>query len=691
MDLLEDMPSSQPSVAESELPFPDLPSSSQVRAMASSRPKRPPTITPKRFTRFFTPRQNVVETRKSRKATTASRKLRDITKSAINQKTASPRLQPMKVEEDDIENLTPRRSKRRKLTPVPESSPIQLQSSPSRHVGEFKPIDLFDDAASVEDTDQLCDDFSRLPTPIRRIRPSNTTRLLQRSFGGPSVLQRGLIKDLCVDWRHSTADFYSASEDACAFGSSSLPFCVTACQSNSLVALGGESGGITLLDSSSDPDISFTKAHVSFKPHANAIMDISFSSDDYLIATASGDQTARVVDMRTQQTRYIMAGHVSSVKTVRFQPGNDSVLATSSRDGSVQLWDMRCRGSLEPPSELAYARSAAAKSFPTGSSGRQVVYAETCTSIRDAHASAGLPSLPRRSSADLFSTRSTLATRNDISITAISFLPGDRSHILVSASEANAAIKVWDIRGRYNRRGLAPLATTSEPPCHISSRKYGINSLTFSGDGGRLYALCRDSAVYTYSTNHLVLGHAPELDSGAGLTGKGKWRGPGTEKEGLGPLYAFRHKDLKVSSFYAKAGLRKAGNGKEEMLAVGSRDGGVNLFPTNEGYFKRETQLEDHRRDPASLPGTPTKAATGKDELPTYEIGTSLVRGHRKEVTGLSWTADGELVTVSDDFTARCWREGPKARELRQCGEGQGQRWGCGWAEVDDDFDDDDV
>lgn len=682
-------------MAESEQLFPDLPSSSQDQAMASSKPRRPPTITPKRFTRFFTPRQSVAETRRSKTGSKAHRQLQDITKNAVNRKPRSPRHVPANFDDEDIENSTPRRSKRRKLTPVPESSPVQLLSSPSKNLGDFKPIDLFEDTESVRDVDQLCVDFARLPVPIKRLRSCNTSRILQRSFGGPSVLQRGYLRDPCIDYRQSTADFYSGSDDVCSYDTTSLPFCVTPCHSNSLVALGDESGTVTLVDSSSDPSISFSKPHVSFRPHHNAIMDMAFSSDDYLIATASGDQTARVIDMRTQQTRYIMAGHVSSVKTVRFQPGNDSVLATSSRDGSVQLWDLRCRGTAVPPSEVAIPRTSSSKSFSSTATNRQVVYAETCISIRDAHSSLPASSaFPRKSSADLFSTRTVSpATRNDVSITALSFLPGDRSHILLSASEANAAIKVWDIRGKYNRRGPAvPLASTLEPPSHISSRKYGINSLALSTDGGRLYALCRDSTVYAYSTNHLVTGHAPELDSATVRAGKGKWRGYSTEKEGLGPLYGFKHPEFKASSFYIKAAMRKAGPGKEEMLAVGSRDGCAVLFPTNEAYFKQQGREEDVE-DEASLPGTPARRSNAKTqgELPIYETGTALVRGHRKEVTSLSWTADGELVTVSDDFSARCWREGSKARELRIGGEGEGQRWGCGWADVDDDFDEDDV
>lgn len=81
-------------------------------------------------------------------------------------------------------------------------------------------------------------------------------------------------------------------------------------------------------------------------------------------------------------------------------------------------------------------------------------------------------------------------------------------------------------------------------------------------------------------------------------------------------------------------------------------------------------------------------AATTTDESPVFEHGTALINGHDKEVTSLTWTSEGELVTIGDDLMARCWREGDRARQLRTEGEGQGRRWGCGWAEVKDGWDD---
>jgi len=637
-----------------------------------TKPKRPPTITPKRFTRFFTPRLQETTKRRSK----AARQLQDITKNAVNRQA---------VELDS----TPTRNKRRKLSPALESSP--LQSSPSKratvnpspiqiHIGRDEVFDLSDEDDEVPD---LCRSLQALQSPIRRARGGNSisNRLLQRSFGGSRAIGRGMLRDTCVDWQDSTSRFYSMPQDRHNFSGGPLPFCAAACHSNSMVAIGDEEGGIRLVDSTGIDGAEFGRTHVSFRPHHNAVMDLSFSSDDYLFATASGDQTARVIDMRTQQTRYIMAGHCSSVKQVRFQPGNDSILATSSRDGSVQIWDLRCRGSNTPVQGLQVALEPGLTSFPR----RQVVYANTCISIRDAHAN----NTAYRNGGGLFETKPSPSTRVDVSITALSFLP-QREHLFLTASEANASVKLWDIRGRYHRGSATPVSSTAEPENHLKHRRFGLSSMAFNTDGSRLYTLCKDSTVYVHSTNHLILGQAPELTAE-------KWKRSNEGQTGLGPMYAFRHPKLKTSTFYIKAGVRAHKNDKEEMLAVGSRDGCAILFPTDESYFRNNVHQQKATEDD-DLDGLPKRPSmqrstskTGSmDTIPIYQNGTALVRGHQSEVTGLTWTHDGDLVTIGDDFSARCWREGPQARELRTAGEGEGKRWNSGWAEVRDGYDDDD-
>lgn len=80
-----------------------------------------------------------------------------------------------------------------------------------------------------------------------------------------------------------------------------------------------------------------------------------------------------------------------------------------------------------------------------------------------------------------------------------------------------------------------------------------------------------------------------------------------------------------------------------------------------------------------------------KDTIPIFDdVGTALVGGHSKEVTGLTWTHGGELVTLSDDYTARCWRESGMAREVRGWTRHERQGWGLAQCEDGEGWDGDD-
>lgn len=75
-----------------------------------------------------------------------------------------------------------------------------------------------------------------------------------------------------------------------------LPFCTTSCNTNSLTAVGDEQGGVGLLDSASSHKDGFTKHYLAMREvHNNAVMDLAFSEDDALLATASGDQNSHVI------------------------------------------------------------------------------------------------------------------------------------------------------------------------------------------------------------------------------------------------------------------------------------------------------------------------------------------------------------------------------------------------------------
>lgn len=740
--------------------------------------KRAPSITPRKFNAFFA--------RRSTRSRTASgsidettRALGAITGSAINRRQPLIKDSPIPFKKplpphagdlhDENELETPRQAKRRKTghhTP-PESSPLKppplLQSSPCvRHAEErtsrpglLSPLQSLAASSQVPEdiSDFECDfdDFDDDPEPPRRLTPlpqrGMGAHLFQRQLGGMPHRGRSFLTTPTSDWRSETASFSSGPEDI-HFSSSHdgarrcIPFCVAACNTNSLVAIGDEEGRVRLLDTSSTS--TFDKIHLCFQTHNNAIIDLAFSEDDQRLATASGDQTGTVVDMMTQTPLSILGQHTASLKQVRFQPGRGQghVLATSSRDGSVQIWDLRCHGgsTLE---YVAFEREQGLRhSAPRTPSAGCVVnsfFGAHEAMPRHQTRSKGLSSLSATTAtidhADVASRGEVPGRLGEISVTAIQWLPTGREHLLLSACEADASIKLWDIRAIHtskNHRAPTPLSYTAPPTSHTNWRHFGISSLSLSSDASRLYALCKDNTVYAYSTSHMVLGHSPGFSTSGGSSFATTKKSKHAPAEQLpGPLYGFRHSSFHATSFYVKSALRPLRGGNSELLAVGSAGGSPILFPTDERYFKWEMEagclLASNTNNPdatmsfsSATSSSNTSAAlnTGSDRRPTATLarttsisgisnglrasnkddipiiravndvsyGTPLVRGHSREVGALAWSNDGHLVTVSDDYLIRCWRgddSGVSARDLRVQGEAEGRRWRCGWADVE--------
>jgi WD40 repeat protein len=526
------------------------------------------------------------------------------------------------------------------------------------------------------------------------------------------ITGRAKRKENYTYWHANAADFYTQPEDAHLFPGSCLPYCTASCNTNTLIAIGDEMGSIRIMDTARDNRHGFSSTYLTIQPHLNAVMDMAFSSDDSMLATASGDQTSRIIDMQTQKVKYVMHAHSTSVKQVRFQPDNDNVLATSSRDGDIHIWDMRCKGSETMIAETTRPTQLTTANLLTTQ--YKAYNAMPYNSILAAHATPyntadDVPS-SSRDAAGKEPSSSAISRNGIVSVTALAFLnsPG-RSHLLLSGSESSTTLRLWDIRNRYTRRGPpTPLSTTLEPESHARHRHFGVNSLMLNQQGSRVYALSRDNTIYAYSAAHLINGHAPELERNFATKHQ---RSVMDGRKGLGPLYGLRHPRLHATTFYVKAALRQAKDHKAEMLAIGSADGCAVLFPTDESCFPSPelvslaSGLSTPLVGPTSSPFATATArpllrraassnfglsARMRDTIPIYNVGTALVEGHSREVTDVTWTHDGDLITLSDDHTARLWREGPQAHQMRTAKDGNAMRAGWGWADVESDWDKED-
>ena len=663
--------------------------------------KKPPPITPRRFTRFFAPRpRNAQPTVRTSRAA-----LRDISNASLNS-----RNKPLYQSYDPSQSENARPSKKRKLSfGSIVSSPVQ--SSPIKHVGyslsSEERLENDEELDTIIDTDEEDADIDVLTDgededtvhPKPKIVPyrslsTSTNFLSMRLSSGRHMARREVPQSKA--WQSETANFYSSSYDINrAPHRDALPFASASCNTNPLIAIADEEGEVRLVDSANSEaeDVkteTFNREFIAMKPHDNAIMDLDFSEDDLLLATASGDQTCQIIDVRTRTSIYCLTGHQSSIKRVQFQPNSgNNVLATCARDGSIRLWDVRCNQNDRP---TYYVRG-----VDTNTMLQNAKFIQPKNSIALAHAAAFVPK-----STTIRPVRPNLVPgRNEFSITSLSFLQGSRSHLLVTASETDAVVKLWDTRTAYSnkRSGLpVPLSCTLEPESHAFHRRFGVTSLAVSTDCSRIYTLCRDHTIYTYSTSHFILGNAPELST----TPTRPYRPSDGGQHGLGPIYAFRHPQLRVATFYPRLAIRKATDSQTELLAAASSEECVVLFPTNERYLTKSARIAP---GDTSVPKQSWKAPSplearssfdhqtsdnrsSTDTLPIYHHGTSLTRGHHKEVTSVSWTSEGNLITSSDDFTTRCWRENAaNARTLRTKGEVNGQRWRAGYAELEEGYD----
>ncbi|KUJ22201.1 WD40 repeat-like protein [Mollisia scopiformis] len=697
------------------------------RRSASTREKRNPTITPRKFTRFFTPRSQPLHQRQPTRRVLFN--VRSFGASSALNVQSSP-LQSKGFDEENNPPDLPRQSKRQKRFHTLASSTqpsvmstknlgldrIQQSQSkgeskddvvPSSPCPQGSHLAFEHDGTLDEDEDEDRDQVvcpgrissKDTATPVLRWNRNGglSAQLFEMELGNAGRSGRVHHSYPVNDWRDSTANFCSKPEDVhdiMSLGEEprrTIPFVALGLNNSSLLAVGDEEGRVRLLESAKGGKPSFQKNFLGFRVHTNAIIDMTFSDDDSLLATASGDQSARVVDMGTQTTIAILGIHTASLKQVRFQPGanNKNVLATSGRDGSIQIWDLRCKGHSGPQCKMwtpVIERRTGARSRAVD---QDILYPRPLNSITDSHrplpgrsqpSTAGWTDLASRGEAA--SRSESLSRSADVSVTALQFLHEGLHHLLLSACEADASVKLWDIRTVSSKQRTLPISGTALPPWHVNYRDFGITALNLSSNGSRIYAVCKDNIVYTYRTSHLMLGHAPELEiqsntrpSQAKLT-----------QEGLGPIYGLRNPKFHANTFYVKSALRTTNNGHSELLAVGSSDDCAVLFPTDERYLpsphsaRGAIPVKQEEFDCRAMP-----------TCPIYTIGSSLTRGHDREVGCVTWTHDGELVTVGDDLIVRCWREDrDSAKDLRTGGESEGRRWNCGWATVEADYDDDD-
>jgi len=211
----------------------------------SNKPRKPPTITPRSFTRFFTPKSSL---ERGGRIGASRQALRDITASASNRR--GRRIATKDSIQIFDEGLGSRieASKRRKRKVQDSADVTPDRSSPLKRIRN-QSLEISEDGSDAEDEDSQGEDEELLRQRdfkvVDPIIPSSYRRSLgrdlRREIGtyGRIMKARPLDRDIggSKDWQRETTNFFSGPEDihSCHNVATpvdlTIPFCTASCNS----------------------------------------------------------------------------------------------------------------------------------------------------------------------------------------------------------------------------------------------------------------------------------------------------------------------------------------------------------------------------------------------------------------------------------------------------------------------------
>ncbi|KAJ7638550.1 WD40 repeat-like protein [Roridomyces roridus] len=213
-----------------------------------------------------------------------------------------------------------------------------------------------------------------------------------------------------------------------------------------LLAVATEQGTVYVINTSKRNEWDPEPVYTTLQPHNNGIFDVKWNGDDTLLATGSGDRSARVSDLQTCLPIHTL-GHNSTIKCLSWDTVHRDLLTTGGRDGTISVWDLRAHEDV-------------------GSNGKR-------KAPKGKHAS-----VPR---------------------TVTSLVYSDTNpHQLISSGSSDGILRCWDLR--VSKKGKSPVCLLSSPVDPYPSLVMGSGPTT-----GLIFGLGSDSRIHTYARDSLLV------------------------------------------------------------------------------------------------------------------------------------------------------------------------------------------
>ncbi|XP_075060321.1 denticleless protein homolog isoform X2 [Mixophyes fleayi] len=235
-----------------------------------------------------------------------------------------------------------------------------------------------------------------------------------------------------------------------------------------VLAVANEEGIVRLYDT----ECRDVERHImkDWQAHTNAVFDLAWVPGEHKLVTASGDQTAKIFDVKSGDLMGECRGHQCSLKSVAFSKFQKAVFSTGGRDGNIMVWDMRCNkkdGFYRQVNQVTGAHNASDKQTPLKMKKRKPTVRGLAPSVDSQQ-----------------------------SVTVVVF---QDEHTIISAGAVDGVIKIWDLRKNYTAYRQDPMPAKSFPYPGSSARKLGYSSLVLDATGTSLFAGCTDDDIYMFN------------------------------------------------------------------------------------------------------------------------------------------------------------------------------------------------
>uniref|UniRef100_A0A3Q3B5H9 Denticleless E3 ubiquitin protein ligase homolog (Drosophila) n=1 Tax=Kryptolebias marmoratus TaxID=37003 RepID=A0A3Q3B5H9_KRYMA len=205
--------------------------------------------------------------------------------------------------------------------------------------------------------------------------------------------------------------------------------------------------------------------------HENAVFDIAWVPGEPQLVTAAGDQMAKLWDIKSGEPLGTFKGHLCSLKSVAFAPGEKAVFCTGGRDGNIMVWDIRC-------------------------SQKDGFYKQV-KQISGAHnkAEAHPPSKVKRRRSGVRGMAPSVDTQQ--SVTVVLFRD---QHTLISSGAVDGVIKMWDLRKSYSASRHDPVPLQTYPYAGSCTRmRLGYSGLALDSSRSNVMCNCTDDSIYMFN------------------------------------------------------------------------------------------------------------------------------------------------------------------------------------------------